>query len=438
MSEFQLFAVTGNPVLHSKSPGMFNNVFESTNYPAAYTRLAANTAEEALRIFRSLEFKGLNITAPFKEEIIPLLDEIDPIAELIGGVNTITTNNGTIKGYNTDYFGVLTSINNHLDKIGKKEGNYNCVVIGASGAGKAAAYALMSKGAKVTIVNRTIEKAETAAIKLNCNFAGLEKLPILLPSTDIIILAITQNVNPINSSWLSEKHIVFDANYKSSEFIAMAKTKGCSIIDASDWLLHQGIEAYRHFFNKYPDITVMRNGLSTYDVQKRSDKIALVGFMGSGKTTVGKKMAKIMDIPFVDTDDLIVEREKKSISEIFEQQGEAYFRKCEKEIIQTIIDTPGRQIISCGGGLAINNENRSLLKQHCLVIWLYATPEATVKRINLESRPLLNVENPLEKAKTLLSQRKQFYAQASDIIINTEKFDAAITKKIYDEINRIR
>jgi len=442
MSEFQLLAVTGNPVLHSKSPGMFNNTFSKTDFPATYTRLAADSAQEAIKVFRSLGLKGMNVTAPFKEDIMQCVDTVDSVAALIGGVNTVVDYHGLLTGYNTDYFGVLNSIIEHISKLNLKTTDFygrNCVVIGASGAGKAAAYALINHlKTNVTIINRTIDKAKDAAEKFGCNYSSFEMLSEIIPQTDIIILALSQNVNPIDSSWLNENHIVFDANYKSSKFIEMADIKGCSIIDASDWLLHQGISAYFRFFDKYPDDVAMKAGLSTYNLKSRGDKIALIGFMGSGKTTVGKKLSKKMAIPFVDTDEMIVEREGKSIPEIFEQNGEAYFRNCEKEILQTIINTPGKQIISCGGGMAINDANRSLLKEHCLVLWLYATPEATVKRINLESRPLLNVENPLEKAIKLFGERKPFYAKASDVIFNTEKFDAeSISDKIIDEINRI-
>ena len=442
MSEFQLFAVTGNPILHSKSPGMFNTAFAAKQIPATYTRLAADSAEEALKVFRSLGLKGMNLTAPFKEAIMPLLDEIDFGAEFIGGVNTIVNENGRLKGYNTDWIGVQVPILNTLVPREKwstaRFDDKKCVIIGASGAGKAAAFAMKDKGAAITVVNRTIEKAEQVAKKLGCDFAGLDKLPVLIPQADIIIIALTQNINPIDPAWLSKNHVIFDANYKDSQIIEMAKEKGCTIIDASDWLLYQGMKAYEYFLSESSVDNAMKTGLSTYNLQSRGDKIALIGFMGSGKTTIGKKLAKKMAIPFVDTDDLIVEREGKSIPEIFEQQGEAYFRNCEKEILQSIINTPGKQIISCGGGMAINNVNRALLKEHCLVLWLYATPEATVKRINIESRPLLNVENPLEKAQMLFAQRKPFYAQASDVIFNTEKFDAdTISDKIINEIKRI-
>lgn len=434
MSEFQLLAVTGNPVLHSKSPGMFNNTFSKTDFLATYTRLAADSAQEAIKVFRSLGLKGMNVTAPFKEDIMQCVDEVDSVAELIGGVNTVVNKEGKLFGYNTDHFGVAQS----LIGAGVSLQDKKCVVIGAGGAGKAAAWGLLSNGAKVTIANRTIEKAKEAAEKFNCHFSGLDELPTLLLDTDIIVFSLSQNVNPIKAEWLQSKHIIFDANYKSSEFSQIARSKNCQIIEGIDWLLNQAIPAFNYFLENTPDYETMKAGLSTYNLQSRGDKIALIGFMGSGKTTVGKKVSKKMAIPFVDTDEMIVEREGKSIPEIFEQNGEAYFRNCEKEILQTIINTPGKQIISCGGGMAINDANRSLLKEHCLVLWLYATPEATVKRINLESRPLLNVENPLEQAIKLFGERKPFYAKASDVIFNTEKFDAeSISDKIIDEINRI-
>jgi len=439
MSEFDILAVTGNPILHSKSPNMFNCAFEQMQMPATYIRLAADSAKEAIALFNALELKGMNVTAPFKEDIMVELDEIDSVAEFIGGVNTIIKKDEGLKGYNTDYFGVRDSI---ISSIGNNLENKKCLIIGAGGAGKAAAFALkFYTTVDITIANRTVEKARLAAEGLgrDCHYAGLDKLSELLPKTDIIILALTQGVNPIKAEWLSKKHIVFDANYKDSELIKMAKAKGCTIIDASDWLVFQGTRAYGYFFGGTGfDYEILKQGLTTYNLHEKTDKIALVGFMGSGKTTIGKKLAKKMGYTFVDTDEMIVERERKTVSEIFEQNGEAYFRTCEQQVLQSLFNSNEKLIISCGGGMAINDDNRALLKKHCLVVWLYATPESTVKRINLETRPLLNIENPIEKAQTLLAERKEYYAQACDMVISTEKFDVErITNKITDEIERI-
>lgn len=433
MSEHKLLAVTGNPVLHSKSPCMFSNVFEQTGINADYVRLAADSAKEAIELFRNLNLVGMNVTAPFKEDVMPLLDVVDSQATLIGGVNTIVNKDGKLYGYNTDHYGVAHSLlHAHVQLHGTP-----CVVIGAGGAGKAAAYGLIKQGAKVTIANRTIEKARDAAQSLGCNYAGLDQLQNILAQSDVVVFSLSQNINPVDSSWLESRHVIFDANYKSSEFSVIAREKGCKIIEGIDWLLNQAIPSYEYFLGNKPDEALMKAGLAQYNLKEKSNKIALVGFMGSGKTTIGKKLAKKLDITFVDTDEQIVAREGKSIPEIFAQHGETYFRQLEHDVMQQLFDDSHKMIISCGGGLAMHEGNRKLLKQHCLVIWLTATPESIIGRIKLANRPLLNVENPLERANQLLAQRKHLYAAASDVVINTEYFNTdIITQKVYEEISK--
>jgi len=426
-------AVTGNPVLHSKSPCMFNELFSRNETPATYFRLAANSAKEAVILMRALNLRGMNVTAPFKEDIMACVDEVDHEARLIGGVNTVVNDNGKLTGYNTDHFGVAQSL---LDAGEILQGR-KCVVIGAGGAGKAAAYGLMKRGAHVTIVNRTVDKAREAAAKFNCQFAGMDQLQEVLQAADIVVFSLAQNINPVEPGWLLPRHVIFDANYKSSEFSGAARQKGCKIIEGLDWLLNQAVPAYMHYFGVMPDAAVMKAGLSTYNLNDKRDKIAMIGFMGSGKTTTGKKLAKTMGYSFVDTDDLVVEQEKMSIPDIFREKGEEYFRDAEREVLQRIIQSEGKQVISCGGGLVLNDENRALLTKYCLVLWLYASPEAIVKRIKPGTRPLLNVENPVEKATELFEQRKFTYASATDMLVNTEIFRSEdIAQKIHEEISK--
>lgn len=433
MNETKLFAVTGNPVLHSKSPCMFNAFFDTSASRATYFRLAACSAREAVAVFKSLQLKGMNVTAPFKEDILPLLDELSDEARAIGGVNTVVNHNGCLVGYNTDYVGVYRS----LLHSGEKLAGRRCVVIGAGGAGKAAAYGLCLNGAHVTIVNRTIEKAKEAAAKLGCEFAGLHSLHDVMKQSDIIVFSLSQRINPVDPSWLLPHHVVFDANYKSSEFSEAARSAGCKIIEGLDWLLFQAIEAFQVFEGQLPDEHVMRAGLTTYKLSDKQEKIALVGFMGSGKTTVGKKLARKIDARFIDTDELIVEQEGVSIPEIFATKGEPYFRQVEKRVLENVMALPGKHIISCGGGLLLNESNREIVKNNCLVLWLYASPESTIKRIKPGSRPLLDVDNPLEKAKTIFNERKFIYASAADMLVNTEIFHPdEITEKIYEEISK--
>jgi shikimate kinase len=147
--------------------------------------------------------------------------------------------------------------------------------------------------------------------------------------------------------------------------------------------------------------------------------IILTGFMGSGKTEVGKRLAQRLGYVFLDTDKLIEEKTGKSISEIFREEGESSFRELETEVIKNLSGITG-YIISTGGGIVIREENILSLKNIGLVIWLQASPETIINRISSEThRPLLNVDNPLEQIKKLLSIREQFYSRA-DVSMDTD------------------
>ena len=145
----------------------------------------------------------------------------------------------------------------------------------------------------------------------------------------------------------------------------------------------------------------------------------LIGFMGSGKTEVGKRLAKRLGYTFMDTDLLIEEKTGKSISDIFSKDGELFFRDIET-LILTELSGINEHVISTGGGIVTKKENILLLKKTGFIIWLKASPETILKRVGSEThRPLLKVDNPLEKIKKLMSQREQSYSEA-DLTIDTD------------------
>lgn len=147
--------------------------------------------------------------------------------------------------------------------------------------------------------------------------------------------------------------------------------------------------------------------------------IILTGFMGSGKTEVGKMLAQRLGYTFIDTDKLVEEQEGKSISDIFREDGEPYFRDIEALILKDLSGLEGH-VISTGGGIVTREDNILNLKKTGLVIWLKASPETIFKRVSSETnRPMLKVDNPLEQIKKLLSMREQFYSRA-DLSIDTD------------------
>lgn len=155
------------------------------------------------------------------------------------------------------------------------------------------------------------------------------------------------------------------------------------------------------------------------DASRQIRNLALIGFMGTGKSTVGRMAADTLHFTFLDTDDVIVARAGSSINEIFKQQGETVFRDLEKRIVQELTRRT-KTVISAGGGLPINGDNLASLKSHALVVCLWASAEKIWERVRNQShRPLLHEGDPLEKIRHLLEVRGPYYRQA-DVLINTE------------------
>lgn len=158
----------------------------------------------------------------------------------------------------------------------------------------------------------------------------------------------------------------------------------------------------------------------------------LIGYMGCGKSTIGKKMSEILNIKLVDTDAWIEERQGMTVSEIFATKGELFFRDLETGALKELLEEKELMVISVGGGLPVREENRRLLQQLGHVIYLKAEPETIYNRVKGDTtRPLLQTENPMEKIREMLGQREEKYQVAADKIVTVDDKDLS---EILDEI----
>jgi shikimate kinase len=164
--------------------------------------------------------------------------------------------------------------------------------------------------------------------------------------------------------------------------------------------------------------------------------IALIGFMGTGKTVVGQELSKRLGMAFIETDSLISARAKKPIPEIFEDDGETHFRELEIEVIKwTCRET--RSVIACGGGVVLNWINVERLRECSAIVLLTASPAATLRRISREvgQRPLLEVEDPLARIREMAKFRSPFYARAADFTVSTSRLSVAeVVETIVDRL----
>ncbi len=166
--------------------------------------------------------------------------------------------------------------------------------------------------------------------------------------------------------------------------------------------------------------------------------LTLIGFMGTGKSVVGRIVADLLGFEFLDTDHEIETRAGKRISAIFEQDGESVFREWERRICQ-ILEAKTGLVIATGGGLPVYEGNLESLKRHSLVVCLWATPEAILERVSSHShRPLLQHPNPGERIRSLLAQREPYYRQA-DVLVNTEqRSPREVAQQVFHQFEAVR
>jgi shikimate kinase len=162
--------------------------------------------------------------------------------------------------------------------------------------------------------------------------------------------------------------------------------------------------------------------------------IVLTGFMGTGKTRVGKELSRLLNMKLIDVDTEIEKAEKMTISEIFKQLGETRFREIESEMVKKLSEYKN-SIISTGGGIVLRQENIDALRKNGIIICLMAEPATILKRTcNNNDRPLLQVEKPVEKIKELLNFRKPFYEKADIIIDTDDKTPLQVAEEIIERI----
>ena len=251
------FSLIGNPISHSKSPALFKAAYGECGH--TYTLLEAPTCREAIRRFREEGYTGSNVTSPFKDEIMEYISHPDRISSILDSANTILLKDGKFHSWNTDYYGVQNTLLEHFTGEGPaplhtEENPLKALVIGAGGAGKAAALAVKDMGMEVFFANRSSHAAEPFAKKIGAEYVVLEKIPLLLPQADIIIYNLSMAIPQLNGVCLEGK-TVFEANYAHPN---LANKGASKYIDGRYWLYNQAIPAFSIFTSQEPCTAAMR------------------------------------------------------------------------------------------------------------------------------------------------------------------------------------
>ncbi|MFB6300804.1 MAG: shikimate dehydrogenase [Halobacteriales archaeon] len=260
-----VFGLIGNPVGHSLSPPMHEAAYETLGMDARYVTFEPAEAdiETAIAGADALGITGLNVTIPFKEAVFEHVTA-DPMAERIGAVNTIDFTTSSPTGYNTDAPGVRQAFAHHDVSLAGTD----ATVVGAGGAGRAVAFALADAGAEVTIVNRTVERAEKLADAVeDATAAGLDRLPDLVPESDVLVNATSvgmeEDRSPVPAESLHGDLAVLDAVYRplDTRLLRDARAVGATTIDGAWMLLFQGVEAFERWTDRSAPVEAMNQAL---------------------------------------------------------------------------------------------------------------------------------------------------------------------------------
>ncbi len=245
-SQTEVYGVIGFPIRHSLSPIFQNELIKYTGLNAVYLAFEVKPEElkKAVEGFKAIGIKGINVTVPHKESIIELLDEVDPVAEEIGAVNTVKFEEGKAKGFNTDWIGFLRAIKSLVSELNGKK----VLILGAGGASKAVIYGLTREGSKVYLWNRTKEKA--LKLKERFKLEVVDKPEDILSEVEIIVntttVGLKENDPEIFDYGLIKKdHTVVDIIYKETKLIKRAKEVGAKHQNGLSMLLYQGIESFK-------------------------------------------------------------------------------------------------------------------------------------------------------------------------------------------------
>lgn len=357
---------------------------------------------------KSGSYDFFNVTIPYKQAVLPFLDELDATAQFVGCVNTVAQKDGKLHGYNTDYDG--------LDFLFKRKGisvaGKNAVILGSGGASKTAQAWLKNNGAKqVTVVGR----------KQEYNYENCNKLI----NTQILVNATPVGMFPncpeslIDLSIFPELQFVADVVYNPlrTKLILQAETMNIPRSAGLSMLVFQALCAEEIWQGK----SFAQNAEQLLNsMVKRLANIVLVGMPSCGKSVVAKLVAKACGKTFVDLDAEAEKAEGRSVSEIIQEKGEEYFRRLEEKLADNFGKRQGL-VLATGGGTVLSEQNRMCLKQNGFVVYL----QRDLKKLSCANRPI-SQKVGVEK---LFEQRKDIYLGVSDCVVdNNGSLKATVNK----------
>ena len=410
------FGCIGEKLSHSFSKEIHENIT-----PDRYELLELSA--DALKPFiEARAFEGINVTIPYKERVIPLLDELDPLARKIGAVNTIVNRGGRLIGYNTDFYGLCDLIRHAgISLSGKK-----VAILGTGGTSKTACAVAEHLGARqIVLVSRT---AHANTIDYGMLYEKHTDIEVLINTTPV---GMYPNIDeaPVSLDSFTKLSGVIDAVYNPlrTRLVLAARQRGITAEGGLYMLIAQAMHAAELFYKgTYPDTTT--DGLYQKILRSR-ENIVLIGMPTSGKSTVGKRLAQQLCRPLIDTDDLFANKTKQSPGDFIKAYGAQAFRTLESEIVCELAKTSA-SVIATGGGAVLKQENVNNLLHNGRIYFIDRPLEALKPS---PTRPLSHDPKALQQ---LYLQRLPIYQRAADVTLSGDGEPDAFARRILEDFRK--
>lgn len=393
------FGLIGARLGHSYSPELHERL---GGYPYELLELAP---EELAPFLLARDFRGVNVTIPYKQAVIPYLDELSPTARRIGAVNTIVNRGGRLIGDNTDYAGMLAFIR----RCGLPVSGRKALILGSGGTSKTARAVLETLGAKVIV--RVSRSSAEGTVTYDEALSMHGDTQLLLNTTPVGMFP-AEEAKPIDLSVFPRLEGVLDVIYHPlrTELVLDAEARGLPAAGGLYMLAAQAAHAAERFLGRKLGESALEDAFAA--LRRQTENLVLIGMPTSGKTTVGRLLSRMTGKPLLDTDELLARR-IGSIPDYLRQHGEAAFRAEEAKTIAALSREQGA-IIATGGGAVLNEANVRALKRSGRLIFLDRPPE---KLIPASDRPL---SATLEQLRALYQTRYPRYLRAADLTVSAD------------------
>lgn len=408
------YGLIGEHLGHSFSKQIQTRIAEIENVKDYDYQLVELDKEEFKEFMEKKDFKGINVTIPYKKDVIPYLDEMDESAKAIGAVNTIINVDGKLKGYNTDFGGFLYMVKAHnVHMEGKK-----VLIIGNGGACAAVKAVCKHENAKdIVIVSRS---ANRGAIGYDEMYTSHLDADIVVNTSPVGMFPNIANA-PIDVSWFHKLECVLDVVYNPilTRLCFEAQEADIKRVIGLEMLIAQAKYTFEIFENMSFDDSIIDE--IKKEMLKDRCNIVLIGMPSAGKTTIGKMLEEKLGKEFFDLDDMIIAKAGKSIPEIFQESGEAGFRAIETEVAIEA-SKMNNKIIATGGGVVKHKVNMDFLRLNGITIFIDRDIDKLIS--SDPNRPLSSSKQALQQ---MYKERYPLYQKyAAYVAVNNANIEETV------------